>query len=184
LGTFVLPNLAPGNYTLIVAKEGYVREVRGNVAVAGGRLTDVRVELLGDFTELEEFIVQDSLQLGGGTEAELLDLRQQSAAFFDAIGEVQMQRAGASDAADALRLVSGASTQEGKSAVIRGLPDRYVSSQLNGVLLPTSDEDKRAVELDQFPTVVIESLQVSKTFTPDQQGNASGGAVNVVLREE
>jgi outer membrane receptor protein involved in Fe transport len=50
------------------------------------------------------------------------------------------------------------------------------------VLLPTSDEDKRAVELDQFPAEVIESLQVSKTFTPDQQGNASGGAVNVVLK--
>ena len=48
--------------------------------------------------------------------------------------------------------------------------------------LPTSDEDKRAVELDQFPSAVIESIQVSKTFTPDQQGDASGGAVDVRLK--
>ncbi|MFY9341785.1 MAG: outer membrane beta-barrel protein, partial [Planctomycetota bacterium] len=88
----------------------------------------------------------------------------------------------AGDAAGALRLVAGASTADGRSAVIRGLPDRYVSSQMNGVLLPTADEDKRAVELDQFPTEVIDSLQVSKTFTPDQQGNASGGAVNLILK--
>jgi len=81
-----------------------------------------------------------------------------------------------------LTLVSGASIQDGKFAVIRGLPDRYVSSQMNGVRLPSADEDKRAVELDQFPSAVIESLQVSKTFTPDQQGDASGGAVNVRLK--
>ena len=72
--------------------------------------------------------------------------------------------------------------QDGKYAVLRGLPDRYVSSQMNGVRLPTADEDKRAVELDLFPSAVIESLQVSKTFTPDQQGDASGGAVNVRLK--
>lgn len=66
--------------------------------------------------------------------------------------------------------------------MIRGLPDRYVSSQLNGVRLPTADENKRAVELDQFPAAVIESIQISKTFTPEQQGDASGGAVNVWLR--
>jgi outer membrane receptor protein involved in Fe transport len=53
---------------------------------------------------------------------------------------------------------------------------------MNGVRLPTADEDKRAVELDQFPSAVIESIQVSKTFTPDQQGDASGGAVDVRLK--
>ncbi|MCA9424360.1 MAG: TonB-dependent receptor, partial [Candidatus Omnitrophica bacterium] len=67
-------------------------------------------------------------------------------------------------------------------AVVRGLPDRYVVSKMNGVRLPTADADKRAVELDQFPSAVIDSIQVSKTFTPDQQGDASGGAVDIVLK--
>ncbi|MFN3533245.1 MAG: TonB-dependent receptor plug domain-containing protein, partial [Candidatus Brocadia sp.] len=87
-----------------------------------------------------------------------------------------------SDAASALNLISGATVQDGKFAVVRGLPDRYVNSQMNGVRLPTADPDKRAVQLDQFPREVIESVQVSKTFTPDQQGDASGGAVNVILK--
>ncbi|MDY7107551.1 MAG: TonB-dependent receptor, partial [Planctomycetota bacterium] len=101
---------------------------------------------------------------------------------LDSISADLMSQAGASDAAGALNLVAGATVSEGKFAVIRGLPDRFVSSQLNGVRLPTADEDKRAVQLDQFPSPVIESIQVSKTFTPDQQGDASGGAVNVVLK--
>src|SRR5204862_6636040 len=125
--------------------------------------------------------VQD-VQIGGGTEASLLQLRLDSPALLDSISSELISRAGVGDAAAALKLVAGASVQEGKYAVVRGLPDRYVNSQMNGVRLPTADENKRAVQLDQFPTAVIDSIQVSKTFTPDQQGDASGGAVNVILK--
>jgi hypothetical protein len=181
-GNFVFPKVPPGRYTLVVTKDGYLRTVRADLMVTSGQLTEVRVELAGDFTEMEEFVVQDVLQLGVDTESALLELRLDSAAFMDSISSDLMSRAGATDASDALRLVPGASVQNGKSAVIRGLPDRYVSSQMNGVRLPSADEDKRAVELDQFPSEVISNLQVSKTFTPDQQGDASGGAVNVGLK--
>ncbi|MCB9896918.1 MAG: TonB-dependent receptor [Planctomycetes bacterium] len=181
-GNYSIPDVAPGKYTLVFSKEGYVRQVRSDVVVSAGRLTDVDAWLSGQFTDMPEFIVQDSLALSGSSEAVLLELRFESASFMDSIGADLMSKAGASDAASALTLVSGATVQEGKFAVIRGLPDRYVSSQMNGVRLPTADEDKRAVELDQFPSTVIESIQVSKTFTPDQQGDASGGAVDVRLR--
>ncbi|MCB9914105.1 MAG: TonB-dependent receptor [Planctomycetes bacterium] len=182
LGNYVLPEVPPGTYTLLFSKEGYVRQVRADVVVSEGRLTEVDAALAGDFVDMEEFVVEESVQLAPGTEAELLQLRFESPALMDSISADLMSRSGTSDAASALRLVSGATVQDGKTAVIRGLPDRYVSSQLNGVRLPSADEDKRAVELDQFPSAVIESLQVSKTFTPDQQGDASGGAVNVLLK--
>lgn len=181
-GNFVFPALRPGRYTVTASKEGYVRAVRNDVAVTGGQLTEIRLELAGDVTELEEFVVRDTLALDTGSELGLLDLRLDSPALVDSISSELIGRAGAGDAMEALRLVPGTSSADGKSAVIRGLPDRYVSSQMNGVLLPSADEDKRAVELDQFPTNIIDSLQVSKTFTPDQQGNASGGAVNLRLK--
>lgn len=182
-GGYRFSEVAPGQYTLIFSRQDYQRQIRPNVTVTAGELTDVDVELPGDFTEMEEFVVQDILQLGGGSEAGLLDLRFESPALMDSISAELMSQAGASDAASALRLVSGATvSDDGKSAVVRGLPDRYVSSQLNGIVLPSSDDDKRAVELDQFPAVVLESIQVTKTFTPDQQGNASGGAVDVRLK--
>lgn len=181
-GSFVLGEVPPGRYTLVFSKDGYVRQVKADVVVEAGRLTDVEIYLEGEFTELDEFVVQDILQAAAGSEAALLKLRFESPALMDSIGAELMSRAGASDAASALRLVSGASIQDGKFAVIRGLPDRYVSSQMNGVRLPSADEDKRAVELDLFPSAILESLRVSKTFTPDQQGDASGGAVDVRLR--
>lgn len=181
-GNYSLPQLAPGKYTLVFSKDGYVRQVRTDVVVVAGQLTDLDIFLAGEFTDMEEFVVEDLLAMDSGSEVALLDLRLESPALLDSIGADLMSRAGASDAASALRLVAGATVQDGKYAVIRGLPDRYVSSQLNGVRLPTADENKRAVELDQFPSAVIESIRVSKTFTPDQQGDASGGAVDIRLR--
>ncbi len=180
-GHYLIDGLPPGTYTLTFAKEDFVQQVKAGVVVTAGQLTDVDVSLAGDFTEMEPFVVQDVL-LGAGTEAALLQMRFESPSLMDSISAELMSRAGASDAAAALTLVSGASVQEGKFAVVRGLPDRYVSSQMNGVRLPSADEDKRAVELDQFPAAVIESIQVAKTFTPDQQGDASGGAVDVRLK--
>ena len=181
-GNWSITGIRPGKYTLVFAKEGYVRVVKADVIVSAGQLTDVNVALAGEFAEMDEYVVQDTVRLGGATEAGLLELRLESPALMDSISADLTSKAGASDAAAALRLVAGASVQDGKSAVIRGLPDRYVSSQMNGVRLPTADEDKRAVELDQFPSAVLESIQVSKTFMPDQQGDASGGAVDVRLK--
>ena len=181
-GNYVISGVPPGRYTLIFSKEGYVREIRTDVIVSSGQLTEVNVSLAGEFTEMDEFVVQDILQLGAGSEAALLNLRFESPSLLDSISADFLSRAGASDAASALSLVTGATVQDGKFAVIRGLPDRYVSSQLNGLRLPSADEETRAVELDQFPAAVIESIQVSKTFTPDQQGDASGGAVDVLIK--
>ena len=181
-GNYVIADVPPGTYTVVFSKELYIQQVRGPVVVEAGGMRDLDVEMPNDFTVMDEFVVEDVLQLNAGSEAALLEIRFDSPALLDSIGADLMSRAGASDAASALKLVSGASVADGKFAVIRGLPDRYVSSQLNGVRLPSADEDKRAVELDQFPAAVIESIQVSKTFTPDQQGDSSGGAVDVRLK--
>lgn len=180
-GNYIFSQVEPGTYTLVFSKEGYTRQVKADVVVSPGQMTELDISLSGEFTEMEEFIVQD-VQIGTGTEAALLELRMESPALIDSVSADFMSKAGAGDAASALKLVSGATIQEGKYAVVRGLPDRYVNSQMNSVRLPSADPDKRAVQLDQFPSSIIESIQVTKTFTPDQQGDASGGAVNIVLK--
>jgi hypothetical protein len=179
-GNYVFTDVPAGSYTLLFTKDGYTRQVRSEVVVAEGALVDVDASLSGEFTDMDEFVVQE-VQLGG-TEGALLQLRLESPSLLDSIGSELLSKAGRSDVAEALSLVPGASVQDGKYAVVRGLPDRYVVSQINGIRLPTADAEKRAVQLDQFPTAIVESVQVSKTFTPDQQGDASGGAVNVILK--
>lgn len=199
-GSYLLSGLAPGTYTLVVTRDGYVREVRANVGVGSGGMVDADLSMAGEFEDMEEFVVQDAeigrepLQRQEIVVPETFEpylvippvefqLRLEAPQLLDVLGVEMITRSGASDAAAALLLVPGASLQDGKYAVIRGLPDRYVATLLDGVRLPTADPQKRAVKLDQFPSAVIESIQVSKNFTPDQQGEASGGAVNIDLRD-
>ncbi len=199
-GSYVLPNLPVGPHTLVITKDGYVREVKANIQVNAGQLVDTDVYMAGEFEDMDEFVVQD-VDLGGDVKEEKeivepvdlkaitfiptleLQLRLESPQLLDSVGVEIINRSGAADAAAVLLLVPGATLQDGKYAVIRGLPDRYVSTLLDGVRLPSADPNKRAVKLDQFPSAVLESIQVSKTFTPDQQGDASGGAVNIDLKD-
>ncbi len=179
-GNYAFGEVPPGRYTLVFSREGYHRQVVSDVVVTPGQMTEVDASMSGDFEEMEEFVVEDMVL--GSTDVELLEIRRESPGLVDSVSVETMSRAGVSNAADALALAPGATVQDGKFAVIRGLPDRYVVSMMNGVRLPTADTDKRAVELDQFPSEVIESVRITKTFTPDQQGDASGGAVDVVLK--
>lgn len=179
-GGYLLSDVAPGTYTLVFSKDDFVQQIKTEVLVSAGQLTEVNASMPGEFTEMDEFIVQE-LKLDTTSEIGLIELRGSVPQFMDSVGEQQLSAAGVSDAAGALSLVSGATVADGKP-VVRGLPDRYVNSQVNFVRFPSADRETRSLELDQFPTDVIESIQVSKTFTPDQQADASGGAVNIVLK--
>lgn len=180
-GHFIMRDIVPGTYTLVISKEGYRREVRTGVVVLPGRLAEMEVNLAGEYTEMEEMVVRD-LETATGADAGILNVRQNSAAAMDAVGADTISRAGQSTVAGALKLVAGASVEEGKYAVIRGLGDRYTSTQINGVRLPSADPEKRAVQLDQFPTAMIDGIQVTKTFMPDQQGDSGAGAINIVTK--
>jgi outer membrane receptor protein involved in Fe transport len=180
-GSFVMENVPPGTYTVSISKTGYARKVRSQVLVRAGQLSDLEEVLSGELYEMEEMVVQAE-DLLGGTEAGLIELRQDSASLIDAIGSDLLSKAGASDAADAVKLVVGVTVSEDKSAVVRGLGDRYTVTTLNNARIPSPNPTKRAVELDMFPTSIIESINVSKTFMPDMQGEATGGAVNIVTK--
>ncbi|MEM9802600.1 MAG: TonB-dependent receptor, partial [Planctomycetota bacterium] len=180
-GNYFFGDVAPGTYSVLFRKDGYNNELAPNVLVSAGELTDLDVDLSGKFDDMDAFTVTEQTLIGGSDEVGLLNLRFEAPSLIDSVGRDLLSRASVGSADEALNLISGATVAADATAVIRGLPDRYVSSQVNGVRLPSANEDKRAVELDQFPSAIIESVQVSKTFTPDQQGDASGGAVNIVL---
>ena len=101
-GNYVFGQVEPGAYTLVFSKDGYTRQVKADVVVSPGQMTEVNSSLSGEFEEMEEFVVQD-VQIGTGTEAALLDLRMESPALIDSISADLMSQAGASDAASALK---------------------------------------------------------------------------------
>ena len=180
-GNVLFDTLQGGSYTLVVSAPGFERKVVSQVVVIPGEAKSEEVRLGGAFTDMEEFVVKDIDFMTGGGEIAQLEIRSHNNAIIDNIGSDMMSKAGASTAAAALKMVAGATIQEGKYAVIRGLGDRYTSTSINGIRMPNADRDKRAVSMDQIPSAMIESVQVSKTFLPDQQGDATGG-INIMTK--
>jgi outer membrane receptor protein involved in Fe transport len=117
----------------------------------------------------------------GGT-ADALDQRKESAAVSDILGAEQMSKAGDSDAAAALKRVTGLTVIDGKYVYVRGLGDRYSATLLNGSSLPSPEPEKRVVPLDIFPTSLVEGVVIQKTFSPDRPAEFGGGVVEVRTR--
>ncbi len=179
-GGYLLSGLPAGTYTLSVNKDGYQPANITDVAVAASATTSLDIPLGpvgGDVIKMEAYTV--SADVVQSSDIGLLVARQKAASISDAIGSEQFSKLGASDAAEALSKVTGASVVDGKYVLIRGLGDRYSNTLMNGVSVPSADPDKRAVQMDQFPTDLIESVVTTKSFTPDQPGAFSGGSVNL-----
>ncbi len=179
-GRFQLTGVPPGVYAVQFAAPGYSPAVVGEVLVAPDQLSTVSFSLRPEFYELEEYVVT-APELESVTE-QLLAERREAVALLDVIGADQFSRVGASDAADIVSRVAGVTVAEGKTPVVRGLNERYVGLTLNGAEVPSPDPYKKTVNLDLFPAVLIQSVTVQKSFTPDQPGNFTGGGVNLVTR--
>ena len=89
------------------------------------------------------------------------------------------QITGDADAAAALSRVAGISTAQGRFVYVRGLNERYSSATLNGSPLPSPEPLRRVAPLDLFPTSVLESILVQKTFSPQLPGEFGGGLVDI-----
>src|SRR4030095_1185409 len=84
---------------------------------------------------------------------------------------------------EVLKRVSGASIQENKFVVVRGLGDRYNTAFLNGAQLPSSEPDKKAFSFDVIPAHIVDNIVINKTATPDLTGEFAGGLVQVTTKD-
>lgn len=94
----------------------------------------------------------------------------------------KLQRQGDTDIAEALRRVTGLSLSEGRFIVVRGLNERYSNLTLNGSPLPSPEPLRRVAPLDLFPTTVIGTALVQKTFSPEYSGEFGGGLIELRSR--
>ncbi len=183
-GDYALRNVPAGAHTLLVERGDFQNSTVNNVRVAPGSATrmDLPLEAIvadtgGEVVEMAEFVI--SADVLEGSSLALLGARQRSAVVSDAVGADFISRVDASHAADAMSRVTGASVLDGKYVLIRGLGDRYSNTLLNGASIPSADPDRRAVQMDQFPAGLLDSIVTSKSFTPDQPGGFAGGSVNM-----
>ena len=110
---------------------------------------------------------------------QLVAERMEDAFATDLLGADMISRLGDSTVAAALRRVPGLSLVDDKFVYIRGLGERYSANSLNGAQIPSPDLSRNVIPLDIFPTSVVESLRVQKSWSPDLSANFGGGSVDI-----
>ena len=179
-GHFQLDGIPKGIHELSINYVGYKKI---------NRVIDFNTTtLVSEDFELEEesMILGDVVVVGKVNKQNAISismLQQKSPGMITGISNDDIKKAPDKSTIDVLKRVSGASIEDQKFVIIRGLADRYNNAQLNGNLLPSTEPDKRAFSFDLFPSSVLSNLVIFKTATPDLPGEFAGGIIQVNTKE-
>jgi TonB-dependent receptor len=169
-----------GPRSVSVLHSGFNTLTRDDVAVTEGGTATLELELTPAGSELPEFVVV--VPHISGSLASVLEERREEVAVANILGAEQIAKAGDSDAAGALKRVTGLTLVGGRFIFVRGMGERYSSTLLNGANVPSPDPTRRVVPLDLFPAGIIESIAVQKSFTPEMPAEFGGGTVQLRTR--
>lgn len=173
--------LPPGKYTIQIVAELRTPMRSEVLVVSKGALTrlDAKVVLEESSTEPA---VETVVEVEPASVQNLLLERQRGAAAGDSVGRAEITKANDRNAAEAAKRVVGANIEGSRFLFVRGLGERYTNALLDGFPLPSPEPDRQAVPLDLFPSQILDSLTVVKTFTPDVPGDFAGGSVRIATR--
>lgn len=184
-GSYSIANLDAGSYTLVVSFMGYkVLQQQVTIRHADEVIT-LPIILEPDQTQLSEIVVTGHAENGSDTQARTLE--RTSANTVNIISAKAIALSPDISVANVVQRVSGLSVERNSNgdpqyAIVRGMDKRYSYTLINGIKVPSPDNKNRYVPLDIFPSTLLERLEVYKSLTADQEGDAIGGAVNMVMK--
>lgn len=169
--------LPESTHTLSVIHAAYSTTMRRGVVVdaAGDNQVEVRLGPLS--LALDDFVV--TMPRISGSVAKVLEDRRKASSVQDGLGAEELARSPDGSASSASRRIVGASVIGGQFLVVRGLGGRYTSVRLNHVPLPSTDPDMPGVQMDLFPSSLLSSLTIEKTFRAELPANFAGGTMNI-----
>lgn len=180
-GAFTI-KVAEGEYTVVASYISYAALKVTSVKVKTGEVINV-----GNLRLKAEGIMTDEVVITAvqsrNNEAAMTTIQKKSANVMDGISSQTFKKSGDSDAGAAVKRVTGVSVVGGKYVYVRGLGDRYTKTTLNGMEVPGLDPDRNSIQLDLFPTNIIDNISVFKSFSPELAGDFTGGVVDITTKD-
>ena len=168
-----------GNYTLVFSYIGYQTIEISDVVVKSN--DEVIVDVTLNTNSLETVVITTTVRKN--TESAILDLQKKSITLLDGLSAQSIKSSGASNIASAVKNVPGVSIQGGKYVYVRGLGDRYTKSILNGVDIPGLDPDRNTIQMDIFPTNILDNIIVVKSAAAEYPADFTGGVIDIVTKD-
>ncbi|PRD54322.1 TonB-dependent receptor [Sphingobacterium gobiense] len=184
-GGFTFPNLKEGTYGLSATYISY-ETANVNVKVISPNKTRIIISLEDKNKHLEEVVVHAQLSGAGEQMARVRELA--ASQVINTISGKAIQASPDLTVANAVQRISGVALErnsngDGQHAILRGMDKRYNYTLVNGIKIASPDNKHRYVPLDIFPSELLDRLEVFKSLTPDMEGDAIGGAINMLMKD-
>ena len=179
-GSYALNNLEAKDYILIVSFVGYQTQEIPVTVVAGQELK-LDVVMSASAASLDEVVITTTTRRA--SETALLLEQKKAVVIKESIGAERLSKIGVSDAAVATTKIAGVSKSEGSGDIyIRGLGDRYLSTTMNGLPIPSDDVNNKNINLNLFSTNIIENIGISKTYSTSSYADQTSGNVDITSK--
>nr|WP_315402460.1 TonB-dependent receptor [uncultured Sphingobacterium sp.] len=175
-GSYILTG-ASGTYVLEVSYLSYQTQRIEGVKIEGGQRTALNIAMKTQTNKLETAVV--SVSFKKASVAGLYAAQKNAATVTDGISAEQIARTPDNDMGQVLKRVTGVTTVNNRNVIVRGMSDRYNQAMLDGVVIPSTSQNRRDFSFDIIPTEMVSSVVVNKTATPDVSAEFSGGQVSI-----
>ncbi len=168
-------------YTIVISYVGYQAKEISDVEVSD-QYAELNVLLEESAkTDLGEVVVKASAKKESN--AAVIQYQKNTNTVASVISAEVIRRSPDKNTGEVLKRIPGTSVQEGRYLVVRGLADRYNQAMLNGVLLTSTEPDRKTFSFDIFPAAMIDNIIMNKAFVPELPGEWAGGLVQVQTKD-
>lgn len=173
-------------YSITLSYIGYQEKIIDDIQLTTEGEEEILNVILEESNQLLEGVTVKATTRGsakGETINALIAYQKNTSAVAQVISGEAIKRSPDKNTSEALKRVPGTSVQEGKYLVVRGLADRYNQAMLNGVLLSSTEPDRKSFSFDVFPAPMIDNIIINKAFVPELPGEWAGGLIQVNTKD-
>jgi TonB-dependent receptor len=177
-GSFLFGSLPAGTYTFEIKAPGFETFKSDNITVTEGQVSTTQAILKAKSQTTGDIRIERKADKNKG-DMEITKMQINQAGVVDGINKNTFVKTPDSRVSQVFKRVSGASVQDNKFVVVRGLSDRYNFALINGAPLPSTESDRKAFSFDIFPSNMLENLFIMKSATPELPGEFAGGVIDI-----
>ena len=181
-GYFVITVDAGKKHIIKLTSVGYGTKELTDVEVAENQVLNLDIQM-ETASKTETNITIKSSSAKRETISSLIAYQKNTAVVAQVISAEAIRRSPDKNTGEVLKRVPGTSIQEGKYLVVRGLADRYNQAMLNGILLSSTEPDRKTFSFDIIPSAMIDNIIVNKSFIPELPGEWAGGLIQVNTKD-
>lgn len=181
-GSYAIPVEAGKKYTLIISSTNYQSKEITEVELGADGIAHFNITLDVKTKTGDEVLVRTT-SAKKETVNSMISLQKNTNTVASVISAESIRRSPDRNTGEVLKRLPGTSIQEGKFLVVRGLADRYNQAMLNGILLTSTEPDRKTFSFDIIPSNMVDNIVVNKAFVPEYPGEWAGGLIQVNTKD-